>query len=223
MISVRWITAGLAVAFTALTLTACGSTPPHAATPAAAAPAPQTAEQAFLTELAADAPRFGVATAADRDAQLVQMARNTCTYLTVVQGGKRMDAANYVSTEGHYSLGEGLLFTNLAVKHFCPTATDSQAVATTTVADAPAPPSVTYPVATFGDGTYLIGTEVTAGNYVSEGAATCYWEIDRQSPDKYGSTIIKNGNANGHTNITIPKGAYSIQVMSSDGCTFTKR
>lgn len=204
---------------TVLALSACGSTPPAAA--AIAAPAPPTAEQAFLTELAADAPRFGVENDAVRGAQFVQTARNTCTYLTVVSGAQRMAAAQYVATEGHYSLPEGLLFTNLAVKHFCPTYADPQVV--TTVAEAPVQPVVSYPLTTFGDGTYLIGTEVTAGNYVSEGAETCYWEIDRQSPDKYGSTIIKNGNANGHTNITIPAGAYSIQVTSSDGCTFTKR
>jgi hypothetical protein len=95
----------------------------------------------------------------------------------------------------------------------------------------PAPvavPTVTYPLAVISPGTYLIPSEVTPGKYVTEGAASCYWEIARENPDKYGSTIIKNGNANGHTTITIPAGAYSFQVMSvsypsGSECSFTKR
>lgn len=103
-------------------------------------------------------------------------------------------------------------------------ATYSGYVATTPV-EAPA---ATYPLTAFGSGTYLIGSEVTPGRYVTEGAPSCYWEVQRENADQYGSKIVENGNANGHTNITIPANAYAIEVMSVDftgtgGCTFTKR
>lgn len=209
--------AASAATLAVLALSACGT--PHA-TLTEAVPAPPTAEQAFLTELAADAPNFGAHHDAERDAQWIQVARNTCTYLTAVSGAQRMAAAQYVATEGHYSLPEGLLFTNLAVKHFCPTYADPQVV---TVAEAPAEPVVSYPLTTFGTGTYLVGSEVTPGRYVTEGGEHCYWEIQRENPNQYGSKIIENGNANGHTNITIPKGAYAIEISSISGCTFTKR
>lgn len=90
------------------------------------------------------------------------------------------------------------------------------------------PAAPTYPLTAFGNGTYLVGSEVTPGRYVTEGAPSCYWEVQRENADQYGSKIVENGNANGHTNITIPANAYAIEVMSVDftgtgGCTFTKR
>jgi hypothetical protein len=112
-----------------------------------------------------------------------------------------------------------------------PTSADYSGYVPTTVTPAAptyTPAAPTYPLTAFGSGTYLVGSEVTPGRYVTEGAASCYWEVQRENADQYGSKIIENGNANGHTNITIPAKAYAIEVMSvtadgTDGCTFTKR
>ena len=110
-----------------------------------------------------------------------------------------------------------------------PTSADySGYVPTTLTPAAPTYVAPTYPLVSFGSGTYLVGPEVAPGHYVTEGARSCYYEIQRENPDQYGSKIIENGNANGHTNLTIPAKAYAVEVMSvtadgTDGCKFTKR
>jgi len=115
----RWI-APTITALAVLALSACGTS--HATLTESAPPAAPTAEQAFLGELTAYAPRFG-ADQPERTPGLIQLARNNCSFLTTSQGAHRIDVAIAISKDG-YTLGEGLLFANEAVKYFCPTAPD---------------------------------------------------------------------------------------------------
>jgi hypothetical protein len=84
---------------------------------------------------------------------------------------------------------------------------------------APAP-QPTYPLAQFGAGTYLVGSEVAPGNYVTEGADWCYWERAKNTDGGLGA-ILANGNAQGHTNVTVRSSDKAFKVTGN--CTFTKR
>ncbi|HEY0691488.1 MAG TPA: hypothetical protein VGD71_20910 [Kribbella sp.] len=83
----------------------------------------------------------------------------------------------------------------------------------------PAQP-VTYPLNQFGAGTYLVGSEVAPGDYVTEGADFCYWERAKNTEGTFAS-IIANGNPRGHTTVTIKATDKAFEVTGS--CTFTKR
>lgn len=88
------------------------------------------------------------------------------------------------------------------------------------VASVPVAPTVTYPLTTFGAGTYLVGSEVMPGQYVTEGASWCYWERDKNTEGDFGS-IIANGGAQGHTTVTIKSTDKAFKVVGN--CTFSKR
>ncbi len=62
------------------------------------------------------------------------------------------------------------------------------------------------------NGTYVIGTEMKSGTYVSKGNdGGCYWEIAGKNGD-----IIKNSFSNGpRQQVTIPRSAYAF---TTDGC-----
>lgn len=62
------------------------------------------------------------------------------------------------------------------------TVTSSGAPSTTPSTPAPSGPVGATPATTFGDGNYIVGKDVVAGTYHSEGAALdgvdCYWQRD---------------------------------------------
>lgn len=107
-----------------------------------------------------------------------------------------------------------------------PAAASASAVATAPGHSTAAPPATTEPAAPagpkteFGDGTYLVGTDVAVGSYKSSGprpggVGQCYWARLR---DDSGTNIIANNLGAGATRVTVKKGEY-LQVT---GCDFTK-
>jgi hypothetical protein len=85
-----------------------------------------------------------------------------------------------------------------------PTQPAAAATSATAATTAPATPTTTAPAAkTYSDGTYLVGTDMPAGNYkgsVSGGSG--YWQV---SSDANGNNIVANDN---------PTGAFYVQVRS---------
>lgn len=192
------------------------STPPVAEVAAApaATPALSSSDQTFLSELVAYAPRFG-AEQPDRAVKLLNTAKTNCLYLRGAGNGRTMDAALAISRDG-FTLAEGLLFTNLAVKDLCPGA-DQPRVA---VVAAP-----TLPPGSFTDGTYLVGTDMPAGYYVTDGTGSdvasgaCYWSRSQNDGGSAG-TIIKNSYSPGVGRFTTKAGEV---VTLQHGCTWVKK
>lgn len=108
-----------------------------------------------------------------------------------------------------------------------PVAASTSAVATapagSTAVAAPAtqqPAAAAGPKTDFGDGTYLVGTDIAVGSYKSSGprpggVGQCYWA---RLKDDSGANIIANNLGAGATRVTVKKGEY-LQVT---GCDFTK-
>lgn len=73
-------------------------------------------------------------------------------------------------------------------------------------------PGTTIP----GDGTFIVGTDITPGTYRTTGPAgiNCYWERVSGLGGSFGE-IIANGNAKGQTVVTI---AASDKGFTSKGC-----
>lgn len=106
-----------------------------------------------------------------------------------------------------------------------PTATPT----TVTVAPAPAgqqpatqaPPAAAGPKTEFGDGTYKVGEDITAGTYKSTGPRAgmplCYWARMKNDSGSL-DAIIANNNSQGPTRVTVKAGEY-LQVT---GCDFVK-
>lgn len=78
----------------------------------------------------------------------------------------------------------------------------------------------TYPLTTFGEGTYLVGAQIAPGQYVTDGTWYCYWERETDTDGSFKS-IIANGSAEGHATVTIDPADKAFKVAGS--CTFTKR
>lgn len=111
--------------------------------------------------------------------------------------------------------------------------TAAPAASTSTTAGAPAPSTAAAPATQapataapdgpkteFGDGTYLVGTDIAVGSYKSSGprpggVGQCYWA---RLKDDSGSNIIANNLGAGATRVTVKKGEY-LQIT---GCDFTK-
>lgn len=94
------------------------------------------------------------------------------------------------------------------------------AAPTTAAAPATQPAAPGGPKTEFGDGTYLVGTDIAVGSYKSsgprpDGIGQCYWA---RLKDDSGSNIIANNVGAGATRVTVKKGEY-LQVT---GCDFTK-
>lgn len=75
----------------------------------------------------------------------------------------------------------------------------------------------------FKDGTYLVGTDIAAGSYKTEGDSDfgvgCYWERAKDDSSEFGS-IISNDYADGPSRVTIKTGEY---FKASGGCTWVKQ
>lgn len=98
------------------------------------------------------------------------------------------------------------------------------AAPTTSAPAAPAAPAEPAgPKTEFGDGTYLVGTDIAAGTYKSAGPRAgsaipnCYWARMKDDSGQV-SGIIANNNSSGPSRITVKKGEY-LQVA---GCDFAK-
>ncbi|HEX6354777.1 hypothetical protein [Actinophytocola sp.] len=103
-----------------------------------------------------------------------------------------------------------------------PVHTITETVEKTFTETAPAPPPVTVtqgpppPAAQFGDGPYLVGTDITPGEYKSDGpgpGGMCYWA---RLSDSAGNDIIANNLTEGPTRLTAVAGEY----LEVSGCTF---
>jgi hypothetical protein len=103
-----------------------------------------------------------------------------------------------------------------------PTQTITETIEKTYTSTAPAPPPVTItqgpppPAAQFGDGLYLVGADVTPGEYKTDGPGVgghCYWARLR---DSGGADIIANNITEGPTRVTAVEGEY----LEISGCTF---
>jgi hypothetical protein len=72
---------------------------------------------------------------------------------------------------------------------------------------APAPAEPVGPATSIAEegGTYAVGVDLKPGTYHTAGSAglNCYWQRERAEPDKYGMTIIANGNSQGPVTVTI--------------------
>jgi hypothetical protein len=109
----------------------------------------------------------------------------------------------------------------------------TSARATTTAAPAPPPPTTpptTKPPATtqppstapppppvlagFGDGTYLVNSEIKPGMYISQGGEGCYWEREKDLTGSLDS-IAANDNAEGQAIVQI---APADAAFKTDGC-----
>jgi hypothetical protein len=121
-----------------------------------------------------------------------------------------------------YTQQESQDVVTISINHFC----EEFQLGSTVVNPASAPAQETaaapptYPLASFGAGTYLVGSEVAPGNYVTEGADWCYWERAKNTDGGLGA-ILANGNAQGHTNVTVKSSDKAFKVTGN--CTFTKR
>ena len=83
---------------------------------------------------------------------------------------------------------------------------------TTTLASTPSP---SPPVTTFGDGTYLVGSQVVGGTYRTSGGTGCYWARLSSSLSGSGNEIIAKNTATGPVIVTI---SLSDAAFVSDGC-----
>lgn len=68
--------------------------------------------------------------------------------------------------------------------------------------------------ATFGDGTYIVGTNIQPGTYRASGGSGCYWERESGFSGSL-DDIIANDFASGPAVVTIAPGDAGFQ---SDGC-----
>lgn len=90
-------------------------------------------------------------------------------------------------------------------------------------APAPAAPAAPAgPKTEFGDGTYLVGTDIAVGSYKSNGPRegsipNCYWARMKDDSGALGS-ILANNSSQGATRLTVKKGEY-LQII---GCDWTK-
>ncbi|MGY1697724.1 hypothetical protein ACI780_22740 [Geodermatophilus sp. SYSU D00814] len=98
-----------------------------------------------------------------------------------------------------------------------PTATVAEAPATSVPAvpptdtEAPAP---TEEPPGFGDGTYLVGTDVQPGRYRTDGTSTCYWERLSDLTGEF-EAILANDNVSGQTYVEI---LPTDVAFSTDDC-----
>lgn len=80
------------------------------------------------------------------------------------------------------------------------------------------PPTQSGPASSFGDGTFVVGTDVVAGTYKTTGSATsglpCYWARLKNTSGDF-SAIIANGNPTGPTTVTISR---SDGAFETSGC-----
>lgn len=190
------------------------SAPPVAAPPPPAAPALSSADQFFIDDLTMHASNFGSAVP-ERRQQLIDAAKADCGWLRTY-GVAQLGPMAQTRTSQGYSLAEGLTFDQLAMNHYCPDVSARQAA----VVAAP-----TLPPGSFTDGTYLVGTDMPAGYYVTDGTGSdvasgaCYWSRSQNDGGSAG-TIIKNSYSPGVGRFTTKAGEV---VTLQHGCTWVKK
>lgn len=70
-----------------------------------------------------------------------------------------------------------------------------------------------HEAATFGPGTKIVGTDIKAGTYRSEGSQFCYWERLRGTSGEF-DDIIANGSSDGQAVVTIEEGDVAFSSSS---------
>lgn len=77
------------------------------------------------------------------------------------------------------------------------------------------------PSTSFGDGTYVVGTDIQPGRYKTSGQGSldlgCYWSRDG---DLSGDKILANGIVNGPTTVEVRSGDTAFEV--SGGCQWSR-
>lgn len=79
------------------------------------------------------------------------------------------------------------------------------------------------PVTSFRDGTYLVGVDIAAGEYFTEGPgdevfSVCYWSRNTDSSGEF-DAIIANGLPEGPSRVTVNEGEY----FETTGCSWELR
>jgi hypothetical protein len=75
-----------------------------------------------------------------------------------------------------------------------------------------APPVASSPATSFGEGTYVVGTDIAPGTYrtagpASDGSGSCYWEREKNTSGDFGSIIANN----------LGRGPATVTISRSDG------
>jgi hypothetical protein len=73
---------------------------------------------------------------------------------------------------------------------------------------------ITQSMTRFGQGTYIVGTDIRPGTYQSRGGSGCYWARLRNFTGGL-NAILANDNPTGHAIVTINRGDKGF---SSNGC-----
>lgn len=83
------------------------------------------------------------------------------------------------------------------------------------------PPTPSGPVTSFGDGTFVVGTDIVAGTYKAVPSGECYWARIHGTSDE--SDIIANHLASGPTTVTISSSDGEFVSRSCGQWTKTNR
>lgn len=93
---------------------------------------------------------------------------------------------------------------------------------TSTSPSQPSTPSQQAPAGSVGDGTYLVGSDIKAGQYKTDGPdknaviPNCYWARMKDNSGAI-TSIIANNNSAGPDRVTVSSGEY---LQLSGGCTW---
>lgn len=183
----------------------------------AAAPVSTTATADPGQQLLADLAYVGIVPTAP--ANMIELGHKVCAGF---DAGATYWQVTASLTAGGYTAEQASKVIAVSAADMCPRYTSAVDAALTPVA-VPVQAAATapaYPLNQITEGTYLVGSEVAPGQYVTEGASICYWEREKNTEGGF-QAIIANGNAQGHTTVTIKGGDKAFKVTGS--CTFTKR
>lgn len=166
----------------------------------------------------------------------ILLARAMCTDL-----GNGTTSAGQMLTYMHRTQGDPWLYVQVnltaATVAYCPAQTDQVVAAVMTeinsgagVVTAPTRATVTsapaqgLPPGQFSDGTYLVGTDMPVGTYVTDGSGSdtasgsCYWSRNKNDAGSAGN-VIKNNYGSGPGRFSAKAGEV---VILQHGCTWHK-
>lgn len=127
--------------------------------------------------------------------------------------GKKTDTTNTASATVTATTTATTTITKAGGSNAIPAAAPVTVTMTATKTEAAPAPTSAAPSG-FGDGTYIVGSDIKPGTYKSAGPAAggideCYYERDRNTDDPL-QKIIDNGNSKGQTVVVVKSGDYSV-------------
>lgn len=154
-------------------------------------------------------------------AKMVELARSVCRAFDAGASYWQIMAAGVA---GGYTTEQSSKVVAVAAADMCPAYTPVINAALTPAAPAratvvTAAPTQGLGVGEISSGTYLVGSEIAPGRYVTEGADWCYFARLRNLEGGLGA-IIANGNPRGHTTISV--NAKDTAIEFSGNCTWHK-